>query len=95
MGPGTAYLQQSCPESGFVLCDYKDRLPIDWRDFLFDESPEKGVFGAVPVETQLALADEQVAFVLQTLLLILCRPSSASCVTDGASFGLCRLTMCR
>ena len=67
MGPGTAYLQQSCPESGFVLCDYKDRLPIDWRDFLFDESPEKGVFGAVPVETQLALADEQVAFVLQTL----------------------------
>ncbi|NJO33197.1 MAG: hypothetical protein HC869_08660 [Rhodospirillales bacterium] len=67
MGPGTTYLQESCPESGFALCDYKDRLPMNWSDFLFDSSPETGVFGAAPVEVQLAIADEQTAFVLQTL----------------------------
>ena len=67
MGPGTKYLQESCPESGFALCDYKDRLPMYWSEFLFDPSPETGVFGAAPVEVQLAMADEQTAFVLQTL----------------------------
>ncbi len=67
MGPGTKYLQESCPESGFALCEYKDRLPMYWSDFLFDPSPETGIFGAAPVEVQLAIADEQTAFVLQTL----------------------------
>jgi len=67
MGPGTKYLQESCPESGFALCDYKDRLPMDWSDFLFEPSPETGVFGAAPVGVQLAIAGEQTAFVLQTL----------------------------
>jgi hypothetical protein len=67
MGPGTKYLQESCPESGFALCDYKDKLPMYWSEFLFDPSPETGVFGAAPVEVQLAIAEEQTAFVLQTL----------------------------
>lgn len=67
MGPGTRYLQQSCPESGFVLCDFKDRLPVNWQDFLFDRSPETGVFAAASKDMQLAITDEQIAFALKTL----------------------------
>ena len=67
MGPGTRYLQNSCPESGFVLCDFKDKLPVAWDDFLFDRSPETGIFGSVPIEEQFLIAEEQMSFVLQTL----------------------------
>ncbi len=67
MGPGAKYLQESCPESGFTLCDYKDRLPMYWSSFLFDPSPETGAFGAAPADVQVAIAGEQTAFVLQTL----------------------------
>ena len=67
MGPGARYLKHSCPESGFALCEFENRLPIDWANFLFDPSPETGVFGASPVEAQLALAEEQIAFAISVL----------------------------
>ncbi len=68
LGPGTNYLKESCPESSFALCDFKDNLPVYWIDFLFDESPETGVFGAASPEQRLAISEEEVSFALQTLL---------------------------
>ena len=35
-GPARTFLQQSCPGSGFHLCAWKDRLPQDSDDFLWD-----------------------------------------------------------
>lgn len=68
MGPGTGFLQRNCPEAGFVLCDYVDRLPMDWIDFLFDErDPERGVFAAATPARMRAISQEQVPFLLAVL----------------------------
>lgn len=67
MGPGADFARDSCPESGFVLCDYADRLPVNWISFLFDQDPETGVFGAASPEVQKALSDEQLRFAIGTL----------------------------
>ncbi len=67
LGPGTRYAQESCPESGYALCAYADRLPVDWIAFLFSRDPETGVAAIAPVDVQRALADEQIRFALGTL----------------------------
>ncbi|TNC47718.1 hypothetical protein FHG66_15990 [Rubellimicrobium rubrum] len=67
MGPGTQFMQDTCPESGFVLCAYADRLPTNWMDFLFADDTETGVFDTVPNHIKRALADEQARFTLATL----------------------------
>lgn len=67
-GPAASVLDDLCDgEDAFALCAYRDRLPMEWRAFLFDPDPETGVFGAAPVEVQRALASEQMAFALATL----------------------------
>lgn len=67
MGPGTQLMQDTCPESDFVLCAYADRLPTNWMDFLFANDTETGVFDTVPNHIRRALADEQARFALATL----------------------------
>lgn len=67
LGPGTRLAQQSCPESGFAICPYADRLPIDWISFLFEADPLTGVFAAVPPEVQRAISEEQARFAIATL----------------------------
>jgi hypothetical protein len=67
LGPGTRFAKASCPDSGFAICPYIDRLPIDWISFLFDSDPETGIFAAVPPEVQRAIAGEQARFALATL----------------------------
>jgi hypothetical protein len=68
MGPGTKLIQDSCPESGFALCEFADRLPVDWILFLFERDPEIGVFSVASPSVQKALADEQAAFAIRTLM---------------------------
>jgi hypothetical protein len=67
-GPGVRYLNEHCPEAGFVLCDYRDRLPMEWRAFLFRPGPESGVFSAFGPEVQRGLAAEQARFVLAVVV---------------------------
>lgn len=67
LGPGTRLIQATCPDSGFALCPYADRLPTDWISFLFETDARRGVFQAVPPEVQRALAEEQGRFALATL----------------------------
>lgn len=38
-GPGRAFLRRTCPESGFELCDYLDRLPPTEDEFLWQMLP--------------------------------------------------------
>lgn len=68
MGPGTQLMRDTCPESGFVLCAYADRLPTNWMDFLFADDTETGVFDTVPTPIKRALTDEQARFALATLV---------------------------
>lgn len=55
-GPGVRFLDEHCPEAGFVLCDHRDQLPMEWREFLFKSGFEP--------EVQRGLAAEQTRFVL-------------------------------
>ncbi|MFN4129502.1 MAG: hypothetical protein ACK4GC_06775 [Paracoccaceae bacterium] len=64
MGPGTRMIQNTCPNSGFAICPYVDRLPTDWISFMFSRDPQTGVFGAVPPSVQRALSEEQTRFAL-------------------------------
>lgn len=68
MGPGTRFAQTSCPASGFAICPYADRLPIDWIDFLFSKNPQTGIFAVVPPDVQRAISDEQIRFAIGTLI---------------------------
>ena len=68
LGPGLRYVENNCPESGFAVCDYVDRLPVDWIAFLFDSKPETGVFAIAPQPVQQALSDEQLGFAIATLM---------------------------
>jgi hypothetical protein len=68
LGPGTQLVQDSCPDSGYALCAYADRLPMSWIDFMFDPDPETGGFGAAPPAVQKALVAEQLRFAAQTLI---------------------------
>jgi hypothetical protein len=60
-GPGEAYLTASCPGSGFTVCRFTDRFPIDDPDtFLWSTDPAKGgVFTPTDAATRRALSAEQ------------------------------------
>lgn len=68
-GPGVAYLQRACPEAGFVMCDYVDYVPIEWREFLFSggTTPETRVFAEAPVAVKRAISAEQFALTLAVI----------------------------
>lgn len=61
-GPGTDFLREECPGAGFELCRHVDRLPVDWRLFLFDPDPEAGVFGAQDPAGRRRIAEQDFAF---------------------------------
>ena len=63
LGPGTVYLRQHCPESGFAACAYLQNYPTTWDDFLFSTDPAKGAFALADVATKRRLSDEQIRFV--------------------------------
>ncbi len=63
-GPGYDYLRTHCPQSGFLICKYVDRLPAPSDNFLWDPTLGKGVFSALPSGESRALAEEQSRFVL-------------------------------
>lgn len=66
-GPGYRYLRNHCPESGFLLCNYVDRLPQPSDDFLWEQRQGIGVFSALPPAEARALALEQNRFLLAVL----------------------------
>lgn len=63
-GPGVAYLAESCPASGFVLCARLDHLPVDSDTFLWSTDPERGVYKSLSFSEREALRHEQVRFVI-------------------------------
>jgi hypothetical protein len=67
-GPGYRYLQDTCPGSGFVVCRFLARLPVESDDFLWSKDPAKGVFAVSDPPTRRALSNEQYRFAVATIL---------------------------
>ncbi|MCE6968673.1 haloacid dehalogenase-like hydrolase [Cereibacter sphaeroides] len=67
LGPGTQLIRETCPDSGFALCTFADRLPVHWIQFLFDADPATGVFWPAAPEVRRALAEEQGRFVAEVI----------------------------
>lgn len=63
-GPGLAYLDRTCPASGFLLCRFRDRMPQGSDTFLWSPASTDGVFTATSPANQRALSAEQGRFVL-------------------------------
>ncbi len=68
LGPGTRLINETCPDSGYALCAYADRLPVPWISFLFDRDPQTGVFAVASPAVQRKLSDEQGSFALRTFM---------------------------
>lgn len=64
---GRAFLAETCPRSGFELCDHQDKLRGSWIEFTFSADPSVGVFKTVAPAAQRRLSDEQFAFALQVV----------------------------
>lgn len=62
LGPGTRLVQDTCPERGYAVCAFADRLPMSWVHFMFEDDPQKGAFWVAAPEVQRALVAEQVGF---------------------------------
>ena len=67
MGPGYRYIRASCPQSGWAVCRFEDRLPIYWEDFVGLADPRRGVFAPADLPTKRALSAEQIPFALSVL----------------------------
>lgn len=63
-GPGTEYINANCPQSGFVLCRFRQRLPQGSDDFLWSET---GVFRPASPGAQRLLSAEQSRFAIAVL----------------------------
>ncbi len=61
-GPGYRYLRKSCPASGFEVCRFLDRLPLDLDQFVWSTNVSDGVFAVSDPDTRRALSNEQYRF---------------------------------
>jgi len=66
-GPGYRFLRDTCPSSGFQVCDYVDRLPMSSSEFLWGSEMNRGVFAQSSPEVRRALSAEQVGFLLAVI----------------------------
>jgi len=66
-GPGYRYLADTCPQSGFVVCGFVDRLPMQSDVFLWSQDPSPGVFMASAPPVRRALSHEQYRFAAAVL----------------------------
>ncbi len=70
-GPGTNYLNQVCPELApserWAACNFRDRFPLPWTDFLFEPNSARGVFAPADAATKRRLSQEQIGLAWQVL----------------------------
>ena len=66
-GPGRAYLEATCPENGYVYCDYLDTKAIEVDQYLWSHDPDFGVYSMVDRQTKDRMSSEQWRFLIDTL----------------------------
>lgn len=69
VGDGTAqlYLEKNCPQAGYRMCAYLDRLPMSENTFLWSVDADKGIMSGLPLDDREAIRAEAGALVLATL----------------------------
>lgn len=68
-GPGVTYLREACPEAGFAMCGFVDKVPVEWRTFLFGGETEDSRFHVdAPAPAKIAISREQFAFTAAVLV---------------------------
>lgn len=65
---GKRHLQDACHEKGYAVCAFTDRLPVSWTDFIFDKSPDTGIYATAPYSVRRELSDEQYRFALGAIV---------------------------
>jgi hypothetical protein len=69
-GPGLAYINNNCDKSDdatFLICDYRDKLPLPSDSFLWSENPATGVFQLLTADERLRMASEDRRFYLSVM----------------------------
>lgn len=61
-GPGASYLRKNCTAPEFVACEFSDHLVTNSDAFLWDTSPNTGIYSPAPKQKRRALGDEQYRF---------------------------------
>jgi hypothetical protein len=82
-GPGTDYLRDTCPGSGFLACRFVGRLPVLSDDFLWSKDPATGVFGVSDAKVRRGLSNEQYRFALAVLVHEPFRLTAVSLINAG------------
>jgi len=69
IGDGTAqrYLDTACPDAGFRMCRYRDRLPLTENQFLWSHNPDHGIIEAAPAADVAAIIAEANPLVLASV----------------------------
>jgi hypothetical protein len=66
-GPGARFIAEHCPQSGFAICAYKGRPPVDATSFLWSRDPRVGVFLIADPVTRERISEQDKAFGLAVL----------------------------
>ncbi len=66
-GTGLKYLQETCPENGYVFCDHIGTQAKTIDQFLWFEDPAVGVYLFEDETTRQKMTDQQFGFLLDTL----------------------------
>lgn len=66
-GPGRAFLEQTCPQNGYIYCDYLDRHPTEVDQYLWSPDPTVGVYSLVNQPTREKMSAQQWSLLINTL----------------------------
>lgn len=66
-GPARTYLNETCPENGFVYCAFLDNKATEVDQFMWATDADLGVFALSDTETRLALSEQQWHFLGEVL----------------------------
>lgn len=66
-GTGRRYLEATCPENGFVYCDYLDTNAVEVDQYLWSKDPDIGVYQLASEEVKSKLSEQQWRYLINTL----------------------------
>jgi hypothetical protein len=66
-GPGRLYLHSACPQGGWVMCRYLDRLNVNSDDFLWHDNGVYSAYDLTPEDRAAIRAEDKRLYVAITL----------------------------
>jgi hypothetical protein len=66
-GPGKLYLRNNCPNSGFIMCRYLDRLDLDPDDLVWHENGVYSAYDVTPADRAAIRAEDKRLYVTAAL----------------------------